>query len=88
MLTGAQRTELLERITFNPEVYGGKAIIRGQRLAVEHVLEMLAAGDTAERILHHFPFLEVDDIQACLLYAAGSVGNEYFAPSLETATQP
>jgi uncharacterized protein (DUF433 family) len=42
---------LLERITVNPKIFGGKPIIRGRRLAVEHVLGMLAAGDTPEMIL-------------------------------------
>jgi uncharacterized protein (DUF433 family) len=44
-------SELLARITVNPEIFGGKPIIRGRRLAVEHVLGMLAAGDTAETLL-------------------------------------
>jgi uncharacterized protein (DUF433 family) len=42
---------LLERVTVNPQIFGGKPIVRGRRLAVEHVLAMLAAGDTAEAIL-------------------------------------
>jgi uncharacterized protein (DUF433 family) len=43
--------KLFERITFNPKIFGGKPIIRGHRLAVEHVLGMLAAGDTPEIML-------------------------------------
>jgi uncharacterized protein (DUF433 family) len=74
--------ELLERITYNPEIYGGKAIIRGRRLAVEHVLEMMAAGSTAEELVREYRWLEPEDVQACLLYAARIVGNEYFAPTL------
>ena len=58
---------LLERIVVNPQIFGGKPIIRGMRMAVEHVIGMLAAGDTAETILKEYPFLERDDIQACLL---------------------
>jgi uncharacterized protein (DUF433 family) len=61
--------ELLKRITENPNIFGGKAIIRGRRLAVEHVLGMLAAGDTAETILEGYPWLEREDIQACLIFA-------------------
>ncbi len=61
-------TKLLERITFNPEIFGGKPIIRGRRLAVEHILGMLAAGDTPEVILEGYPWLTYEDIQACLLY--------------------
>ena len=58
--------ELLQRITINPEIFGGKPIIRGKRLAVEHVLGMLAAGDDIETILEGYPWLEREDILACL----------------------
>ena len=61
--------ELLERITVDPAIYGGKPIIRGRRLAVEHVLRYLAAGVTVEELLLDFPWLEKEDVQACLLYA-------------------
>jgi uncharacterized protein (DUF433 family) len=74
--------ELLDRITYNPQIYGGKAIIRGRRLAVEHVLEMMAAGSTAEELVREYRWLEPEDVQACLLYAARIVGNEYFEPTL------
>jgi uncharacterized protein (DUF433 family) len=73
---------LLERITFNPAIFGGKPIIRGRRLAVEHVLAMLAAGDTTETILEGYPWLEASDIQACLLYAQRLVANERVEPLL------
>jgi uncharacterized protein (DUF433 family) len=59
---------LLERITFNPKIFGGKPMIRGRRLAVEHVLGMLAAGDMPETIPERYPWLEMQDIQACLVY--------------------
>lgn len=55
-----------ERICSNPNIFGGKPIIRGRRLAVEHVLGMLAAGDTIETLLQAYPWLEQEDIQACL----------------------
>ena len=61
--------ELLKRITANPKIFGGKPITRGRRLAVEHVLGMLAAGDTAETILEGYPWLEKADILASLAYA-------------------
>lgn len=78
---------LLERITVNPQIFGGKPIIRGRRLAVEHVLSMLAAGDTVETILEGYPWLERADIQACLVYARGLVGHERIEPLVaETAT--
>jgi uncharacterized protein (DUF433 family) len=59
---------LLERITVDPAIFSGKPIIRGRRLAVEHILGMLAAGDTAETFLVGYPWLEAQDIQACLVY--------------------
>jgi len=68
--------ELLKRITINPKIFGGKPIIRGRRLAVEHILGMLAAGDTAETILEGYPWLEPEDIRACLVYARRLVGHE------------
>lgn len=67
---------LMERITVDARVFGGKPIIRGRRLAVEHVLEMLAAGDSPETILAGYPWLEREDIQACLVYARKVVGHE------------
>jgi uncharacterized protein (DUF433 family) len=60
--------ELLKRIVVNPNIFGGKPIIRGRRLAVEHVIGTLAAGDSPETILQGYPWLETDDIQACLIY--------------------
>ncbi len=60
---------LLERINVNPKIFGGKPIIRGRRLAVEHVLGMLAAGDTFETLLEGYPWLETEDIRACILFA-------------------
>ena len=65
---------LLGRITINPGIFGGKPIIRGRRLAVEHVLGMLAAGDSPETILDGYPWLEMEDIQACIAYAHKIVG--------------
>jgi uncharacterized protein (DUF433 family) len=67
-----EEKKLINRITVNPEIFGGKPIIRGKRLAVEHVLGMLAAGDTPETILRGYDWLEPEDIQACLLYGQPS----------------
>lgn len=72
--------KLLGRITVNPEIFGGKPIIRGRRLAVEHVLGMLAAGDTLETLLDGYSWLEPEDIQACLVYAHRIVGHERVEP--------
>jgi uncharacterized protein (DUF433 family) len=72
--------KLLERTTINPKIFGGKPIIRGRRLAVEHILGMLAAGDTPKTILEGYPWLEAEDIQVCLLYAHKIVGHERIEP--------
>lgn len=68
--------ELLSRITVRPDVFGGKQIVRDLRIAVEHILGMLAAGDTAETILDEYPDLTPEDIQACLLFAHRSLADE------------
>ena len=73
-------TKLLKRITVNLDIFGGKPIIRDRRLAVEHVLGMLAAGDSTEVLLDEYPWLERDDVLACLLYAKNLVAHERFEP--------
>jgi len=77
-------TKLLERITVNPKIFGGKPIIRGRRLAVEHILGMLGAGDSPETILQGYPWLEMDDIRACLIYAQRIIGQERIEPLILT----
>ena len=69
-------TELLDRVQVNPKIFGGKPIIRGMRIAVEHVLGMLAAGDTPKKILEEYPLVQPEDIQACLLFAYRSMAGE------------
>ena len=69
-------TELLKRITFNGEIFGGKPIVRGRRLAVEHVLQMLEAGDSIDDILHGYPWLQREDVLACIAYARRLVEHE------------
>ncbi len=73
---------LLEPITYDSNIYGGKPIIRGRRLAVEHVLSQLAVGDTPETLLDGHPWLEREDILACLAYAYRAVAHERFQPVL------
>ena len=68
--------ELLARITVRPDVFGGKPLVRDMRIAVEHVLGMLAAGDSAETILEEYPDLTPEDIQACLLFAHRSIAGD------------
>ena len=73
-------SQLMERITVNTAIFGGKPIIRGRRLAVEHVLGLLAAGDSEQTILEAYPWLEKSDILACLVYARRLVGHERVEP--------
>jgi len=67
---------LLSRITFNQNILAGKPIIRGLRISVEMILELLAKGSTVEEILEDYPDLELADIQAVLMYAHSLVTNE------------
>ena len=64
-------SDLLSRITSEPGKCGGKPCVRGMRIRVVDVLELLASGMTQQKILEEHPDLEPDDIKACLLFAAG-----------------
>jgi uncharacterized protein (DUF433 family) len=66
---------VLDRITFNPKQMGGRPCIRGMRIRVSDVLDMLAGGATQEQILADYPYLEADDIRASLAYAAAQIGH-------------
>ena len=59
-----------ERITVTPDQCGGRPCIRGLRMRVSDILELLAAGESREEILAEYPYLEAEDITASLLYAA------------------
>lgn len=61
---------IFKRITVNPEIFGGKPCIRGLRFPVSRLLGLLAAGETSESILESYPYLEKEDIQEVLNYAA------------------
>lgn len=62
--------ELLKRITHDPAVMGGRPCIRGMRVTVGTVLGLLASGHDVDEILAAYPYLEKDDVQAALAYAA------------------
>jgi len=66
-------TSMKERITFNPKQCGGRACIRGMRIRVKDVLDLLASGVSKKEILEDYPYLEAEDITACLKYAAAEV---------------
>lgn len=63
-------SKLLERITFNPKHCGGRPCICGMRIRVSDVLDLFAAGLSAEQILEEMPDLEADDLKAALAYAS------------------
>jgi uncharacterized protein (DUF433 family) len=69
---------LSERIIVDPEVLAGKPVIRGTRLAVEFILELLAAGQSTDDLLANYPGLAREDILACLSYAS-YLAHEYKA---------
>lgn len=75
-----QEGQILKRIIINPAIFGGKPIIRGHRLAVEHVLGMLAAGDDIDTLLEGYPWLEREDVLACLAYAHRLIEHERVEP--------
>ena len=68
--------ELLQRITVNPEIFGGKPIIRGMRISVELILGLLAQGESWESILQDYPDLAPDDIRACYAYAHAVIAHD------------
>ena len=72
--------ELLERITINPKVMVGKPVIRGTRLTVEFILNLLAHGATVTEIISEYKGLTKEDIQACILFATKSLENTTFMP--------
>lgn len=74
------KDELLDRISVNPRVMVGKPVIRGTRLTVEYILELLAHGTAMDEILEEYPGLVKDDIYACLLFASKILKDSSFIP--------
>ena len=77
--------QLLRRIVLHPQVMVGKPVIKGTRLTVEYILNLLAHGATMEEILEEYDGLTLEDIQACLLFATKSLESTVFGP---LATEP
>lgn len=67
---------LLDRITADPAIFGGKPIVRGMRISVELILSLLAQGETQDAILDDYPGLQADDIRACLTYAHAVIADD------------
>lgn len=72
--------ELLSRITANPTIMAGKPVIKGTRLTVEYILNLLAHGANTTEILEEYEGLVEEDIRACLLFASQSLENMTFMP--------
>jgi uncharacterized protein (DUF433 family) len=72
-------TELVERITVNPEQCGGRPCIRGMRIRVVDVLDLLAAGLSQQQVLEELPDLEAEDISACLKFASSRLNHPILA---------
>ena len=76
---GRYMTQIFDRITVNPRQCGGRPCVRGMRIRVSDVLELLAEGMTPEQILDEHPDLELEDIHACLRFASQRVSNPILA---------
>lgn len=67
---------LLSRITVDPEIFGGKPIVRDMRISVELILSLLAQGETVADLLDDYPDLDEDDVRACLAYAHAVIAHD------------
>jgi len=76
---GRDMTQIFDRITVNPRQCGGRPCVRGMRIRVVDVLELLADGMTTAEVLNEHPDLEIEDIHACLRFASQRVGNPILA---------
>jgi uncharacterized protein (DUF433 family) len=72
--------QLLERIVLNPKVMAGKPVIRGTRLTVDYILNLVAHGTTEQEILEEYKGLTEEDIRACLLFATKALKDTDFMP--------
>ncbi|KAF0180604.1 MAG: hypothetical protein FD161_698 [Limisphaerales bacterium] len=76
-----RNAQLLKRITLEPGKCGGRPCVRGQRMRVKDVLELLSAGASHDEILADYPFLECDDVLACIEFAARQADHLVLAPT-------
>lgn len=74
-----QTVELMDRITVNPDQCGGRPCVRGMRIRVSDVLDLLAAGLTSGEVVEELPDLELDDVAACLRFASRRLGHPVLA---------
>ncbi len=74
----------LDRITFNPKIMAGQACIRGMRVPVSLILNLLTNGKTTAEIIEDYPYLEAEDIQQSLLYGSWLAREEFYPKIIET----
>jgi uncharacterized protein (DUF433 family) len=79
---------MLERVVIDPDVMSGKPVIKGTRLTVEYVLDLLAHGATMEEVLGEYDGLVPEDIRACLLFASKSLEDNMFMPLSANSGNP
>lgn len=77
--------ELLNRITLNQDVLLGKPVVRGTRLTVEYILNLLAHGVTTPEVLEEYDTLTPEDVRACMLFASRSLKDSAFLPLEQSA---
>ncbi len=75
-----QDKQLLERIELNPEILAGKPVVRGTRLSVQFILNLMGHGESPESILGEYSYLTHEDIQACILFANRVLADNSFVP--------
>ena len=75
--------QMLDRIILNPKIMVGKPVIRGTRLTVDFILNLLAHGASESEILNEYKGLTIEDIQACFLFATKSIESTEFMPLME-----
>ena len=80
------RQAILQRISINPRVCGGKPCIRGHRIWVSLILDFLSSGSTFEGILDDYPGIDVEDIRACIAYGAEMCRERYVDLPIEMPT--
>ncbi|MBA7524360.1 hypothetical protein ES705_16497 [subsurface metagenome] len=78
-----EQKQLIERIALNPKIMVGKPLIRGTRLTVQYILNLLAHGATVDEILQEYKGITKEDILACLLYASETLEDTTFMPLVE-----
>jgi uncharacterized protein (DUF433 family) len=81
-----RKQELLDRISLDPRIMAGQPCIRGTRLTVHHILNVMAFGMTADDILSEYGGLTGDDVAACLLFASEALSSTSFVPLAASAT--